>query len=170
MYELKIKDRLGIWHSADLLEEETPAMNYQINNLAELKDRQASYSQALKLPKTKKNVGIFERADIFETTTNLPYNNLECRLLSNGYTLAGKGSILIIDNITEYINVQILAGNADLFDTLDALNIADVDLESTIVYSCNYPAWVTRANCILGYYNELPKHGYPYFLNSLGIT
>lgn len=165
MYELKIKDRLGVWHSADLLEEETPAMNYQINNLAELKDRQASYSQALKLPKTKKNVGIFERADIFEATTDLPYNNLECRLLSNGYTLAGKGSILIIDNITEYINVQILAGNADLFDTLDALNIADVDLGSTIVDSPTYPEWVRRANCILGYYNELPKNGYTYFLN-----
>ena len=165
MYELKIKDRLGVWHSADLLEEETPAMNYQINNLAELKDRQASYSQALKLPKTKKNVGIFERADIFEATTNLPYDRLECRLFSNGYTLAGKGSVLIIDNITEYINVQILAGNADLFDTLDALNITDVDLGSTIVDSSNYDTWVRRANCILGYYNELPKNGYTYFLN-----
>lgn len=165
MYELKIKDRLGIWHSADLLEEEIPAMNYQINNLAELKDRQASYSQALKLPKTKKNVGIFERADIFEATTNLPYDRLECRLFSNGYTLAGKGSVLIIDNITEYINVQILAGNADLFDTLEDLDPSTIDLGNTVVGSAVYPGWIRRVNSVLGYYNEQPKSGYTYFFN-----
>ena len=165
MYELKIKDRLGIWHSADLLEEETPTMNYQVNSLAELKDRQASYSQALKLPKTKKNVGIFERADIFEATTNLPYNNLECRLFSNGYILAGKGSIIIIDNITEYINVQILAGNADLFDTLDDLDSATIDLGNTVVGEATYPNWIRRVNCVLGYYNEQPKSGATYFFN-----
>lgn len=165
MYELKIKDRAGIWHSADLLTDEAPNMNYQVNNLAELKDRQASYSQALKLPKTSKNVSIIERADIFEVNTNLPYTALECRLFSNGYALAGKGSIIIIDNITDYIETQILAGNADFFDLLGDTDLSTIDLGNTIVDSSTYPAHVRRANCVVGYYNELPQNRYAYFLN-----
>lgn len=165
MYELKIKDRAGIWHSADLLTEESPSMNYQVNSLAELKDRQASYSQALKLPKTSKNVSIIERADVFEVDTDLPYTALECRLFSNGYALAGKGSIIIIDKITDYIEAQILAGNADFFELLGDTDLSTIDLGSTIVDSSTYPAIARRANCVVGYYNELPQNRYTYFLN-----
>ena len=168
MYELKIKDRQGVWHSADLLSDEVPTMNYQVNSLAELKDRQASYSQALKLPKTAKNVSIIERADVFEVDTDLPYTALECRLFSNGYVLAGKGSIIIIDKITDYIEAQILAGNADFFELLGDTDLSTIDLGSTIVDSSTYPAIVRRANCVVGYYNELPQNRYTYFLNLFG--
>ena len=55
MYELKVKDTTGVWHNLDLIPGEEPAMTYQVNDIAELKDRQADYSQKLNLPKTSTN-------------------------------------------------------------------------------------------------------------------
>ena len=53
-YELLMKGIDGEVWSLDL-PLDAPAMNYQINNLAELKDRNASYSQRISLPRTTHN-------------------------------------------------------------------------------------------------------------------
>lgn len=153
MYELKIKDSNGIWQTVDL-DNETIAINYQVNNVAELKDRQANYSQEIKLPKSKKNISILEFCNVFESDTSLPYKSLECRLYSNSLELAGKGSILVINSIDNTINCQILSGNADLFERMDGNKIEDLDktvLGYTIIgQSNNVPSWVKWAMCCVG--------------------
>ena len=78
-YELKIKDLNGVWHTADL-GNDLPAMNYQVNDIAELKNSQADYSQQLKLPRSAVNRKIFGYSDIFESVTDVPFRRLDCRL------------------------------------------------------------------------------------------
>ena len=130
MYKLYIEDLNGIWKLADMGDDK-PAMNYQANNIAELKDRQANYSQALKLPPTKNNCLIFGMSEQFDVVTAFPYQKHNCRLFSNDSVLAGTGSVLIIDKVTTGFDVAIISGNADLFELLKQ-PMTNVDLGSII--------------------------------------
>ncbi len=165
MYELKVKDSTGIWHNLDIIEGEEPAMTYQVNGISELEDRQADYSQNIKLPKTSANLRVLERIDIFEVNSLLPYKPLGCRLFSDGFVLAGKGSLLIIDQVGGYIEGQIISGNADLFYTMQNSLMEDADLGYTIVGSGVLPQWVRRGWAVLGKQFEAYKSFSHYFFN-----
>lgn len=133
-YELKIKDLNGVWHTADL-GNDLPAMNYQVNDIAELKDRQADYSQQLKLPKSAVNRKIFGYSDIIEVVTEAPYRRFDCRLFLNDVVIAGIGSYLILDRVSEHFEVQILAGTKSFFRTLAERDMSDLDLGSYVLGS-----------------------------------
>jgi hypothetical protein len=126
-YKLYIEDLAGTWRIADLGNEK-PAMNYQVNNLAELKDRQADYSQSLKLPITPTNCEIFGYSNEFDVVSEVPYRKLNCRLFYGDSVIAGKGSYLILERVTNKFETQILSGIADLFDTLKNLDMSSLDL------------------------------------------
>jgi len=126
-YRLYIQDISGIWHIADMGDDK-PAMNYQVNNIAELKDRQCDYSQNLKLPPTPINCGIFGYSDQLDVITSVPYRKLNCRLFCNESVIAGIGSYLILDKVIDSFEVQILSGNVDLFETLKSKTMNDLDL------------------------------------------
>jgi len=126
----------NIWSILDLGDDK-PAMNYQANNIAELKNRQADYSQNLKLPPTKNNCQLFGNSDSFDVITDFPYQKHNCRLFSNDSVLAGPGSFLILDRVTDCFEVQILSGNADLFTTLGNSKMSDLNLGSCILGAKN---------------------------------
>ena len=130
MYKLLIEIE-NVWSVVDLGDDK-PAMNYQANNIAELKNRQADYSQNLKLPPTKNNCQLFGNSDSFDVITGFPYQKHNCRLYSDDSILAGPGSFLILDKVTDSFEVQILSGNADLFTTLGNSKMLDLDLGSII--------------------------------------
>lgn len=165
MYELKVKDKEGVWHNLDLMPNEEPAMTYQVNDIAELKDRQADYSQKIKLPKTALNTRVLERVDIFEADSPIPYELFECRLYSNGLTLAGRGSLFVIDSVSDYIEGQIISGNADLFYTMQKRLIEEADLGSVIVGEARFPLWVKNAMAVIGKQFEENKSEGHYFFN-----
>lgn len=122
MYQLLIKDPNGVWQTADL-GEDAPAFNFEMNDIAELQDRQANYSQSLSLPITPNNCRIFGYINSPQVVTDVPYRLHECRLLFNGIPLAGKGSVLKILSITsDTISVQVLSGMVDIFEQLKNLD------------------------------------------------
>lgn len=129
MYELWIQDNdvWAKWHLADL-GNDMPAMNFQANDIAELKNRQADYSQAIKLPISKNNAVMFGFSNEFDVYTDFPYQRHNCRLYSNGYAIAGKGSFLILDRVTQYFECQILSGNADLLTVFKETDMANLNL------------------------------------------
>ena len=112
------------------LGDEKPAMNYQINNLNELKDRQAAFSQAIKLPKTPHNLRAFGFIDSFDTVANAAYNPGRCQLLCEGALLTPFGSVLYVDSVDErqegYINCQIVSGTKDLFSSMADVSNEDM--------------------------------------------
>jgi len=164
-------DYFDNWRLADLGDDK-PAMNYQANNIAELKDRQANYSQALKLPPTKNNCLIFGYSDSFDVVTQIPYKKFDCRLFSNESVLAGQGSILIIDKITTHFEIRILSGNVDLFELLTNKPMSDLDLGTYILGSKTVLDNYSNSNyCIpvatflvggTGSINTSVNHAYPF--------
>lgn len=163
MYKLKIKDSNNNWVNADIGEDK-PAITYQANDIAELQDRQGTFSQALKLPKTAINQAIFENLDVFENNTLAPYKTYECRLYYNDYELAGIGAMLYVIRVSTAYEVQILAGNTDIFETMSNTLIEDVDLGNFIIGTIP-PSWVRMAYCGIGKFDNTTFTDLYYFLN-----
>ena len=127
MYELKIKDLEGVWHTADFGNDKPP-MSYQANNIAELENRQANYSLRIKLPFSDKNCQIFGYSNDPTVVTDFPYDTHECRLFSNGFALAGRGALLKLLRVSDGFECQILSGIADFFTMLKNRQMSSIDL------------------------------------------
>jgi hypothetical protein len=126
-YQILVEDKSGVWRELELGGDKF-AWTYQVNDIADLISRNASYSQALKIPRTARNTAIFDFANCFDAVTNNPYRRHNCRVYCADRTIAGKGSFLVILKITEYIECQILAGNASFFELLQESPMSDLDL------------------------------------------
>lgn len=104
------------------LGDEAPAMNYQIGNLNELKDRQAAYSQRIKLPKTAKNMRTLGFLDSFAVVADAAYTPRRCKLLCEGVQISPVGAVLYVDDVDDYaggsIDCQIVSDTVDLFSLL----------------------------------------------------
>lgn len=124
-YELLMKGIDGEVWSLDL-PLDAPAMNYQINNLAELKDRNASYSQRISLPRTTHNEQAFQFSFEVGSGSDVPYMKFPCQLFYEGALISPAGAVLnIVDVSDTSIGVQILGATADLFDTLNNTDAKD---------------------------------------------
>lgn len=124
-YELLMKGIDGEVWSLDL-PLDAPAMNYQINNLAELKDRNASYSQRISLPRTTHNEQAFQFSFVVGSDSYVPYMKFPCQLFYEGALISPVGAVLnIVDVSDTSIGVQILGATADLFDTLNNTDAKD---------------------------------------------
>lgn len=124
-YELLMKGIDGEVWSLDL-PLDAPAMNYQINNLSELKDRNASYSQRISLPRTTHNEQAFQFSFVVGSGSNVPYRRFPCQLFYEGALISPAGAVLnIVDVSDTSIGIQILGANADLFDTLNNTDAKD---------------------------------------------
>lgn len=108
----------GAWNTLDP-PSETVAMNFQVNTLAEFKDRNTSYSRAISLPRSLRNdriLGIQLGAD---SASQLPYRSFPCELLTNGLRVSPDGAILRVTSLgANSIGAQILGSNADLVEVL----------------------------------------------------
>lgn len=124
---------------ADLdLGDEVPAMTYQINQLNELKDRNASYSQSIDLPKTRNNLRILGFPDCYDVVTPAAFDPQPCELELDGAIISPPGAMLYILSVGEepggVISTQIKADTFDLFSKLgevDTENMNDEQWAST---------------------------------------
>ena len=124
-YELLMKGIDGEVRSLDL-PLDAPAMNYQINNLAELKDRNASYSQRISLPRTTHNEQAFQFSFGVDSGSHVPYMRFPCQLFYEGALISPSGAVLNIVDVTDTsIGVHIIGATADLFDTLNNTDAKD---------------------------------------------
>jgi hypothetical protein len=102
-------------------------LTYAINDLAELKDRQAYSTNTFKLPLTATN----RRACGFPDNANLiqeqPYRKNSAKIIQSGIEIIPNG-IAVITKANKSIEVQILSGLIGFFDILGNKNIRDLDL------------------------------------------
>ena len=124
-YELLMKGIDGEVWSLDL-PLDAPVMNYQINNLTELKDRNASYSQRISLPRTTHNEQAFQFSFVVGSGSYVPYMKFPCQLFYEGALISPAGAVLnIVDVSDESIGIQIIGATVDLFDTLNNTDAKD---------------------------------------------
>ena len=127
MIDLQVKNKQGKWISLDLTTFDVP-INLQVNQIAELKDRQAGYSQSIKLPMTRKNLDALNLPNRIDAVGGMQYEIVECLMYSGSFELIGVGGNMVIKSVTNVIDVQILFGNSDLFTKLQNTLFSETDL------------------------------------------
>lgn len=126
MRELYINGKL-----VDLEPSEPIACTYQRNDIGDLKDRQADYTNEFNLPLTKTNKIILGNPELVQSQSAKPYRKNTARLLQDGIEIIGNG-VAIIGSSTlgeGFVSVTVYSGIFDLFARLGDKTLKDVDFE-----------------------------------------
>ena len=147
MYRIAVIDN-GSEHTLDMKKSSFP-FNFESNDIAQLNDSTASWSYTITLPRTPNNDRILGFAGIPFVNSTTPYERKRCNVYMDGLRIIHNG-VLIIDSTTktEY-KVQVLAGNADVFELMKAVdfktwNKTNIYLPTTSLPTDTNPADMTK--------------------------
>lgn len=131
------------------LKENTIAQTKQINDLGDLKDRQANYSNNIKIPMTPDNMLTFELLGITGSTTRKPYEANNIKYVVDGIELIvnGRGTIKSTDS---YYNLVIYDGNIEMVDLLGDATLSDLDF-TAYNHNLSRSLWLSSQNNTSGY-------------------
>jgi hypothetical protein len=116
---------------ADLPPGNPIAVTFQVNDLSELTDRQSTYSQAIKLPKTATNRRIFDYADDINFSGTKQYRLNPAKYIVDGVEILPY-CYVVLKQVTDYFECQITYG---LFGFNDVLSITVTNPTSGLISS-----------------------------------
>lgn len=105
----------------------TIRLTYAVNDLAELKDRQAYATNSFKLPLTQRNLDICGFPNDANIIGLQPYRRNKGKVIQGGIEVLVNGTA-IITGASDSIQVQILSGLKGFFDEIGDKKIRDLDL------------------------------------------
>lgn len=112
----------------DLFTKDAIALTKQINDIAEIRKRQADYTNRFSIPKTPNNMAIAEMLNVVGNTSTKPYKYSNASIISNGITITDSGIALIQETKNrQAYDVIIYAGNYDLYSRIKDKYITDLD-------------------------------------------
>ena len=117
----------------DLDDDEIIAINKQVNDIAEMQDRQSDYSAEFKIRKTRTMRDLFELTGEIGANTEIPYTKLPCRYVNNGIEVVSSGYLIVNKSDYNYYYVSIYSGNLNFFNKLE-----DLTLNNLTLPSCNH--------------------------------
>jgi len=112
-------------------EDEVVAITKQVNDIAEMKDRQSDYSASFKIEKTRAMRALFELSGETGIKTSFPYQEKTCKLIADNIEIV-TGGRLILDRVDDqYYFVSILTGNKNFFQAIENKKLSDLTLATT---------------------------------------
>src|SRR3990172_1881987 len=99
----------------------------QVNDLFELKDRQANRSNQFSVPMTDNNKTIYGNIETVNSATDKPYKKLSAKYLEDGVEIIQNGYCKFEEAGDNY-KQTIYSGIVDFFSQLDGLEMSDLDL------------------------------------------
>jgi len=111
-----------IWngHEVELSNTTKIGITYQVNNIAELQNRQGNFSNIFKIPKTRKNNLIFEFANNTNSDTN--YKRAEVSYYEDEIPIVEDG-VGYLESVDEFYNVRVTSGIATIFSKIEWLKV-----------------------------------------------
>lgn len=137
---------------ADLDSKQVIAQTKQVNDLNSLDNRQTSYTNKFRLPKTANNIRIMGYLSLAGNDSEIPYQKNECSLYSdNGECFVYNGWAVVTDGGDSYEAV-IYDGIIDLYKAIENKTLSDLNL-SELVHEKNTGTVVNswESNSILKY-------------------
>lgn len=110
----------------DLSKGSAIAITSQLNDLHELRDRQAARSNQFKAPATANNIRILENAGLVQSTTRIPYRRNDAKIIKNGVEVLSRG-YAILDGVDKDFNITIYSALIDLMEALGDQRLSDLD-------------------------------------------
>jgi len=117
----------------DMDDDEVIPINKQVNNIAELQDRQSDFTAQFRIRKTRAMRDLFELSGEVGATTEIPYTRLPCKLIQDNIEVI-TGGLLVLDKVDDqYYYVSIISGNSNFFNIIAGLKITDL-----LLANCNH--------------------------------
>ena len=164
----------------DLYPDKNLKYNIQANDIAEVKDRQATYTNSYSLPKTAHNVRQLGGLGIASDTSPYPYQKPDIMVKIDGFPIIVKGWLNVKSTDDEY-KIYIYAGIVDFFKTIENKTLgADLDLSeinhdknlSTVIASFtnpNYRYLITDYNGLTHFGNNGDTINIDYLVPSVNV-
>lgn len=125
---MKITELVLMNTSVDMYDDTFISFTYQVNDISEVKDRQASFTDSFSIPKTSKNVSLLKGLGIASDTSDIPYTKPDCRLKLEGFDLIFNGWFNVTETTDEY-KVFIYSGIINFFKAIENKTLGtDLDL------------------------------------------
>lgn len=116
---------------AELDDGEIVALTKQVNNIAELQDRQTDFTASFKIRKTRAMRALFEMSGDPLANTGFPYENRTCRLVQNGIELITNGRMVLIKSDANYYHVSAYVGNVNFFTETGKSKLNQLSIPTT---------------------------------------
>lgn len=118
--------------SLDMYPDKKLKYNIQANDIAEVKDRQATYTNSYDLPKTAHNVKTLGGLGVPSDTSPYPYQKPDCRVCIDGFPIMVNGWLNIKETSDTY-KIYLYSGIIDFFKSIENktlgadLNLTEID-------------------------------------------
>jgi len=127
VYQKSLKLYLGDM-LCDMDDDEVIPINKQVNDIAEMQDRQSDFTAQFKIRKTRAMRGLFELSGEVGIDTDFPYENQACKLIQDNIEVITNGRLVMDMVDDQYYYVSILSGNLNFFKLIEGLKITDLTL------------------------------------------
>ena len=146
----------------DLYDDVSLKHTLQINDIAEIKDRQASFTNSFNIPRTANNQRAFDGLGIASDTSVIPYEKPNCKLKLDGFDFLTSGW-LNVEETAENYKVHIYSGLINFFKAIENKSIGELDLSeiehtkdlNTVISSFTNPNF----RYLIADYNGLTHYG-----------
>ena len=144
----------------DLYEDKGLNYTIQVNDIGEIKDRQASYTNSYEVPKTPKNIRLLGGLALPSDTSVTPYTQDNCQVKIEGFDFIVKGWLNVKDTDDNF-KIYIYSGIVGFFKAIENKTLGkDLDL-SEINHTKNVAAVV----------NSFTSNAYRYLITDYnGLT
>lgn len=109
-------------------DQEPIALTLAVNNIAELQDRQATYSNQISIPLTAKNKIILGNAELVGSVSKKPYQFNHTTYIENGIIILPAGISQIFEYSDNKIQIVLYSGILDFFSIIKEKKLSDLNL------------------------------------------
>jgi len=102
----------------------------QIGDVFDLPAVKSSFTNSFGIPKTDRNLGIFEGVGLVGNASELPYRKVHTRVVDNGATIIESGWLNLISTEEEEYKIAVIDGAIDFFKAIEGKSLADLDLSA----------------------------------------
>jgi len=112
----------------DLDDDEVVPLNKQVNDIAEMQDRQSDFTAQFRIRKTRAMIALFELSGEVGANTTFPYKKQTCKLMQDSVEVITAGEMILDKKDDQYYYVSILSGNRSFFNLIADKKLADITL------------------------------------------
>lgn len=141
------------------LAEAKVAVTFQVNDVAELEDRQSNFTNEIKVPFTANNKAILENAELPESAGTSTKNKLPAKIVVDGVEIVS-GGFAVIESADTHYNITIYSGIAGFFEALGDTGLQDLDLSEWVLeWNLGAVKFLLQNKPVNGYLHAVFEYG-----------
>lgn len=110
-------------------------VTFQVNDIANLSNRQGFFSNEFTVPKTKNNQIALEFCSGVNSSSRVPYVKNTVRYFQNGINIVPNGNA-IVTSYEGFYKIQVTSGNVNVFDKISDRLITELDFGQLYTLGC----------------------------------